>query len=203
MAMVIMSNTIQAGWDFGKDDSITDSLSIGTTSSFNRNEIPRKNDEEPKLLNNTIKTTQDTDTNEEGWTTTSPGKKKPKDNNNNKTASTESIITSIDGNFDLIDAGMHNRITVASPGRKYRCNVPDDSGIELEFNPTMMTPKRTGNGKEQSTEKLQESGEETDMTDNQNNNKTGEGNNEINANGKGKNDDDEKTNKEVNNNNNR
>jgi hypothetical protein len=98
-------------------------------------------------------------------------------------------------------------ITVTSPGRKYRCNVPDDSGIELEFNPTMMTPKRTGNGKEQNTEKLQESGEETNMADNQNSNKNGEGNNEINANGNGngngKKDKNEKSNDDNNNNNNR
>jgi hypothetical protein len=53
--MVIMSNTIQAGWDFGQDDSIIDSLSTGTTSSFNRNEISRENDEEPKLTSNTTK----------------------------------------------------------------------------------------------------------------------------------------------------
>jgi hypothetical protein len=42
--MVIMSNTIQAGWDFGQDDNIIDNLSTGTTSSFKRSEIPRKND---------------------------------------------------------------------------------------------------------------------------------------------------------------
>jgi hypothetical protein len=66
-----------------------------------------------------------------------------------------------------------------------------------------MTPKRTGNGKEQNTEKLQDSGEETDMTDNQNSNKNREGNNEINANGKGKKDENEKSNDDDNNNNNR
>jgi hypothetical protein len=52
-----MSNTIQAEWDFGHDDSIIDSLSTGTTSSFNRNEIPRENDEESKLFNNKTKST--------------------------------------------------------------------------------------------------------------------------------------------------
>jgi hypothetical protein len=44
--MVVMSNTIQAGWDFGQDDSIINNLSTGTTSSFKRSEIPRKNDGE-------------------------------------------------------------------------------------------------------------------------------------------------------------
>jgi hypothetical protein len=40
--MVIMSNTIQAGWDFDQKDCNIDTLSTGMTSSFNRSEIPTK-----------------------------------------------------------------------------------------------------------------------------------------------------------------
>jgi hypothetical protein len=72
---------------------------------------------------------------------------------------------------------MHNRIYVTSPGRKHKCNIPDDaSRIELDFNPiTMMTPKREGKGREQNTERPQDSGEETHMTNNQNRNTNGGG----------------------------
>jgi hypothetical protein len=66
----------------------------------------------------------------------------------------------------------------------------------------MTTPKRTGNRKEQNTERPQDSGEETHMTDIQNSNKNREENNEMNANGKKDNEKD-KSNKEDNNNNNR
>jgi hypothetical protein len=79
--MVIMSNTIQSGWDFDQDDSIIDNLSTGTTSSFKRSEIPMKNDGELlKLCKKLTKTTNNysTHTDEEGRTTTSPGQKKPK-----------------------------------------------------------------------------------------------------------------------------
>jgi hypothetical protein len=196
--MVIMPNTIQTGWDFGPDDNIIDNISKAATTSFKCSGIPTENDEDPKVYNIPTKvthnhTTKNTDTDEEGWTTTSPGKKKPK-NNNSSTASTESIITSIDGNCDRIEAGMHNRIYVTSPERKHKCNIPDDSKTELDFNPTIMTtPKRTGNGKELNLEGLQDSGEE-ELTNQQNSNTNSENNNGRNANGK-KDEENEKTNK--------
>ena len=168
--MVIMSNTIQAGWDFDCIDSIVDNLSVGTNSSFKRNEILTKNDGDPIVTKFATKNTSNTsNTDEEGWTTTSPGKKKPKNNNNSKAASTESIITTIDGNIDQIEAGKNNRINVTSPGRKYKCNIPDDNRkiIELDFNPTVMTDGRG----EQGNNKQQDNGEEedTNKTNGQNN----------------------------------
>ena len=80
--MVIMSNTIEAGWGFDHDDNIIYNLSIGTISSFKRSEIPLKNERDPKLTKFTTKMTPNTHTDEEGWTTTSPGRKKPRNNNN-------------------------------------------------------------------------------------------------------------------------
>ena len=96
-------------------------------------------------------------TDEKGWTATSPGETKPK-NSNSTVASIESIITTIDGNFDKIEAGTHNRIYVISPGRKNKCNIPDDSRTitELEFNPAIMA----GKGNEHSKDKEQDSGED-------------------------------------------
>jgi hypothetical protein len=97
---------------------------------------------------------------------------------------------------------MHIRKYVTSPGRKHKCNIPDDSQIELDFNPaTMMKPKGTGKGREQNTESPQDSGEETHMTNKQNRNTNGEENNGMNANGK-KDDEKEKSNKDDNDNNN-
>jgi hypothetical protein len=77
--MVIRSNTVQAGCNFDQDDSIIiDNLSTGTTSSFNRYEIPMKNDGDPTICKNLSKSTHNnmTHTNEEGRRTTSPGKNK-------------------------------------------------------------------------------------------------------------------------------
>ena len=139
--MVIMSNLIQSGWDFEHDDTVIDNVSVGTTSSFNRNENPTKNDEDPnlsKFLTKSTHTNASRHIDEEGWTTTSPGNKKPKNNiNDRNVASTESIIESIDGNFDTIEAGTRNIIHVTSPGRKHKCNIPDDDNrnMELDFNP--------------------------------------------------------------------
>ena len=165
--MVIMTNIIQAGWNFDQDDSIIDSLTIGTTSSFKKIENTMKNDGDMILAaSEKIHTCKTTNTDEEGWTTTIPGKKKPK-KNNNRVSSTESIIMTIDGNVDQIEAGALNRINVTSPGRKYRCNIPDDNRkiIELDFNPTAMTDGR----KEQGNTKHQEDGEEGDTRENQSN----------------------------------
>ena len=173
--MVIMTNIIQAGWNFDQDDSIIDSLTIGTTSSFKKIENTMKNDGDMILAaSEKIHTCKTTNTDEEGWTTTIPGKKKPK-KNNNRVSSTESIIMTIDGNVDQIEAGALNRINVTSPGRKYRCNIPDDNRkiIELDFNPTAMTDGR----KEQGNTKHQEDGEEGDTRENQSNTQ-GEQNNE-------------------------
>ena len=83
-----------------------------------------------------------THTDEEGWTTASPGKKKPK--KKNSTGSTESIIMTIEG-IDMIDA--QNGIQVKSPGRNYKCNIPDDrKKEELKFNMTIMQAKRGEGG---------------------------------------------------------
>ena len=181
--MVIMSNTIQAGWNFDSIDSIVDQLSVGTNSSYKKIENPRKNDGEMILAKSATPHTgnnhDNNNTDEEGWTMTSPGKKKPKDTNN--VASTESIITTIDGNIDQINAGTSNRIYVTSPERKNKCNVPDDSRKlkELDFNPTII------NGRYES----QESGEEeatNEQQSNTNGNKNTEESNE-------KNDDEEQT----------
>jgi hypothetical protein len=133
-------------------------------SSFNRNEIPMKNDQDSTLGKIWTKTTcnnNKTHTDEEGWTTTSPGKRKPR-KNNNKVASIESIITTIDGSYDQIEAGIHNRISVTSPGRKHKCNIPEKmhrtNGVE--FNPIITMTNTTGNGEEQNKEVSKDSVQE-------------------------------------------
>ena len=179
--MVIMSNTIQAGWNFDSIDSIVDELSVGTNSSYKKNENPRKNDGEMTLANSATQHTgiSKDNTDEEGWTTTRPGKKKPKDNN--KVASTESIITTIDGNIDQIDAGTSNRIYVTSPGRKNKCNVPDKMEKTIEFSPTIntiatRTTNETGLSKEQGQNTRSEQGNSGEKNnDNDNNSEEIEG----------------------------
>ena len=159
-------------------DNRSDNHSIGSISSFNRNEIPAKNDKDMTLRKITTKSTSNnTAIDEEGWTTTGPGNTKPK-NYNSKAASTESIITTIDGNFDQIEAGTRNKIYVTSPGRKNKCNIPDDNRqrTELEFNPSIIAIKGKDNGKD----KEQDSGEDDDTskTNDQNNGNTMEDNRE-------------------------
>ena len=179
--MVIMSNTIQAGWNFDSIDSIVNELSVGTNSSYKKNENPRKNDGEMILAKSATQHTDnshDNNTDEEGWTTTRPGKKKPKDNNN--VASTESIITTIDGNIDQIEAGTSNRIYVTSPGRKNKCNVPDKMETTIDFSPTIITiaagtTNETGQSKEQGQNtrsgqsRQRNSGKKNNGNDNNNN----------------------------------
>ena len=80
-------------------------------------------------------------------------------------ASTESITTSTDGNFDLIEAGTQNRIFAISPGRKHKCNIPDDKKLyEVESNQVKMTKRnKTGDGKQ---DKQQDGGEEEETSNN-------------------------------------
>jgi hypothetical protein len=86
-----------------QDDAIIDKSLIDSTYSINRNENLTKNDSDSKLRKS-IDKTDDTSkgnnkhTDEEEWTTTTPGRTKPK--NNNTVASTESIITTIEGIFE-------------------------------------------------------------------------------------------------------
>jgi len=170
--MVIMPNTIQTGWDFGPDDSIIDNLSTGTTSSFKRNENLMENDGEHKLREISTRKTHNysTSTDEEGWTTTSLGKKKPK-KNNNQLASIESIITTIDSTFEHIEVGKNTRIYVTSPGRKNKCNIPDNTNKTIEFNPIGMTKtKGTGEEKGQNKDDKKNSGNTTNKGSEQNNN---------------------------------
>ena len=199
--MVIMSNTIQAGWNFDNIDSIVDEISVGTNSSYKKNENTRKNDGEMILAKSATTHTgisHGNNTDEEGWTMTSPGRKKPKDNN--KVASTESIITTIDGNIDQIDAGTSNRIYVTSPGRKDKCNIPDDRLFELDFTPTSMA--EGDKERETGTDKAQDNGEDDD--NNNDTNGQNNGNREENEKEKDKNkqDDGNKTNNDDRNRNN-
>jgi hypothetical protein len=174
-----MSSNIQAGWDFDNDDNIIDNTSLGSTSSFKRGEIPKKNEGESDLGNFVMKTAHNkTHTDEEGWTTTRPGKKKPK-KQNNKGSSIESIITTVDGNIDKIEAGTQNRIYVMSPGRKHKCNVPEERNEMKEHKSNVMMANGTEKGKEQSKEGTREEEKEgSDKSDKSRNNNIDKGNGE-------------------------
>jgi hypothetical protein len=178
--MVIMSSTVQAGWHIDKDDDSIDNVSTGSTFSNNCNENLLKIDQDSSLYNNLKKATHNstmTHTDEEGWTTASPGKKKPK-KSNNKGSSTESIIMSIEGDIDMIDTKTQNKIYVTSPGRKHKCNIPDERRRTTE---SKQKSRAEGGekGKEQSKEGTKE-GEETTSKENKN------GNNRNNSNEEGK-----------------
>jgi hypothetical protein len=174
-----MSSNIQAGWDFDNDDNIIDNTSLGSTSSFKRGEIPKKNEGESDLGNFVMKTAHNkTHTDEEGWTTTRPGKKKPK-KQNNKGSSIESIITTVDGNIDKIEAGTQNRIYVMSPGRKHKCNVPEERNEMKEHKSNVMMANGIEKGKEQSKEGTREEEKEgSDKSDKSRNNNIDKGNGE-------------------------
>jgi hypothetical protein len=191
-----MFNTVQAGWHLDNDDNIIDNCSTGSISSFNRNENPSKN-RRVSMLNKFSTTTRNSSkqqTDVEGWTTTSPGKKKPKNNNNNNVASVESVITTIDGNFEQIEAGTRNEISVTSPRRKLKCNIPEQTetrttdkvqAIPISMT-TTTTTKTTGTGEEHNKEVPMEGGGETNNQSDQNNNN--KNNNSSGNNGSGKND---------------
>jgi hypothetical protein len=176
-----MSSTVQAGWHIDKDDDSIDNVSTGSTFSNNCNENLLKIDQDSSLYNNLKKATHNstmTHTDEEGWTTASPGKKKPK-KSNNKGSSTESIIMSIEGDIDMIDTKTQNKIYVTSPGRKHKCNIPDERRRTTE---SKQKSRAEGGekGKEQSKEGTKE-GEETTSKENKN------GNNRNNSNEEGDN----------------
>jgi hypothetical protein len=159
--MVIKPSSVQAGWHIGIDDNSIDNNSSGSTFGTNRNKNPMKNDRETTTGYFLSKMTHNYSTDEEGWTTTRPGKKKPKEKNN-KGSSTESIIMSIEGDIDMIDTRKQNRIHVTSPGRKYKCNIPDErKKEELNFNPIIMAVKGGEGGIEQSKEGTEEGDKET------------------------------------------
>jgi hypothetical protein len=111
--MVFRTNAIQTGWHFDQDDAIIDNSSLDSTYSNNRNENPTKNAIATRLgkisKKNTSTSNNNEHTDEEGWTTTTPGRTKPK--NTNKGSSTESIITTIDGNFEKYDEQNISTIT--------------------------------------------------------------------------------------------
>jgi hypothetical protein len=158
--MVIKSNSVQAGWHIDKDDSSIDNHSTGSTFGINRNKNPPKNHQDSILNNFLDKTAHNysimTHTDEEGWTTTRPGKKKPKEKNS-KGSSTESIITTIDGDIDKMDVRAQNKIYVTSPGREYKCNIPEE-----RRKTTDLTDDDGGEkGKEQSKEGTTKEGGET------------------------------------------
>jgi hypothetical protein len=160
-----MSSTVQAGWHIDNDDSIIDNHSTGSTFEANRNKNQMENDQEKSKRNFLDQTTHNysimTHTDEEGWTTTSPGKKKPKEKNS-KGSSTESIIKTIEGDIDMMDARAQNRIYVTSPGREYKCNIPEErKKEELNFNPIIMVAKGGEGRKEQSKEGKEEGDKET------------------------------------------
>jgi hypothetical protein len=203
--MVIMSNTIQAGQYFDNDDNSNDNWSSGSTSSFNRNEIWKKNDRDSSQGRKVTKSTRNrstTHTDEEGWTMATPGKKKPKKDNNTG-SSFDSIITTIDGKLDQIEAGRHSKTSVTPPGRKYKCNIPEKKmhkTKEAEINPSIMTTTNTtGSGEEQNKEGLQEDGKQTSNEPDKNS--TTNNNNGNKERGK-KDDRNEDANRDNNNNNN-
>jgi hypothetical protein len=155
--MVFRTNAIQAGWHFDQDDAIIDNSSIDSTYSTNRDENPMKNALDSKLRRIIDKTSKDNDkkhTDEEGWTKTTPGRTKPK--NSNAVASTESIITTIEGNIETTEAGTTNKILVKSPNRIHKCNIPETTKIlpkkQIDFNPcTTQQTRNIGKGKQQNT----------------------------------------------------
>jgi hypothetical protein len=192
--MVIKSNSVQAGWHIDKDDSSIDNHSTGSTFGTNRNKNQPKNDQELFKGNFLNKTTHNIHTDEEGWTTTSPGRKKPKEKNSK--GSTESIIKTIDGDIDMIDARAQNRIHVKSPGRAYRCNVPDKRRMEVEYQPKIMRANGGEMGKEQGKEGTQEGERTTSKQNETENNKNT--NNEERGNEEKKGDEEENNKEESN-----
>ena len=155
--MVFRANAIQAGWHFDQDDAIIDNSSLDSTYSNNRNENPTKNaiaTQTRKISKKNTSTSNNNEhTDEEGWTTTTPGRTKPK--NINKGSSTESIITTIEGNFEKYETGTPNKISVRSPSRKHKCNIPETTRIvstdNNEFVPCITKQtENTGKAKERS-----------------------------------------------------
>jgi hypothetical protein len=184
--MVFRSKAIQAGWHFDQDDAIIDNSSIGSTCSTNRKENTTKNDSDQILRKILAKTTNtrkgNNHTDEEGWTTTTPGRTKPK--NSNTVASTESIITTMEGNFETIDLGTPTKISVQSSDRSHKCNIPETTKIvstaHKEFNPCItQQTKNTGKGtqqdnKEQETEGQDKNNNKETRNSNTHNNTVGE-----------------------------
>jgi hypothetical protein len=127
--MVIKSTFVHSGWSYGRGDDQYDNDSVGSTETvvklkklMENSSSNKKNEYDGRMCSRQEDKQQHT--NDQGWTTIETySKRKPKSKNSRST-SIDSIISSIDIDFN-IDKNGTLEATIDSPAREYRCTIPD------------------------------------------------------------------------------
>jgi hypothetical protein len=126
--MVIKSTFVHTGWSYGKGDDQYDNESIGSTETAVKLEKLMENlscNNQNEIAEIMCSKQHDKQhTTDQGWTTIDKKNKRKPNSKNNKNTNIDSIISSIDIEFN-IDKNGTLEATIDSPTRKNRCVVPD------------------------------------------------------------------------------
>jgi hypothetical protein len=144
--MVIKSAFVHSGWSYGKGDDQYDNDSIGSTETVvklkkmvENSSSNKKNEYDGKMCSRQEDKQQHI--NDQGWTTIETNSKRKPKSKNSRSTSIDSIISSIDINFN-IDKNGTLEATIDSPARENRCNILD---ITNTNNKTKQTEKLRNN----------------------------------------------------------
>ena len=124
--MVFKTPTSQYGRHYGKDNDQYDDESIGSTkTATNSVKFVEKSTEKGKIEGNKkMCSKQQEENNEKEWTTIEANSKRKPKSNSNKNTTMDTIISSIDVDFNIDKNGLL-KARIDSPKRNNRCNIPD------------------------------------------------------------------------------
>jgi hypothetical protein len=137
--MVFKATLIHCRWSYGKGDDQYDSESIGSTKnavnlekSVKKLKKNKKNEYDEKMCSRQ----EAKHTNDQGWTTIDANSKHKPKSTNSKHTTINSIISSIDIEFN-IDTNGTLEAKIVSPVQKNHCTTPDtiDNHNEMVFKP--------------------------------------------------------------------
>jgi hypothetical protein len=127
--MVIKATVTHSGWSYGNGDDQYDNESLGSTKTAVKLEKPmenscrnKKNEYEVKMCSRQDDKNMNKNTNDQGWTTIDKKSNHKHNSTNNKSTTSDSIISSIDIEFN-IDMNGTLEATIDSPTRKNGCVV--------------------------------------------------------------------------------
>jgi hypothetical protein len=126
--MVIKPTFVHSGWSYGNGDDQYGNESLGSTeTAINLEKLVKKTMKNKKNKYDEKMCSRQEElqhTNEQGWTTIDKKSKRKPNSTNNKSTTIDSIISSIDIEFN-IDKNGTLEASIDSPTRKNWCVVPD------------------------------------------------------------------------------
>jgi hypothetical protein len=124
--MVIKATILHSGWSYGKGDDQYDNESLGSTKtavklekSMENSSRSKKNEYDVKMCNRQDDKNKNKNTNDQGWTAINKKSKCKPNSTNNKSTTIDSIISSIDIEFN-IDMNGTLEATIGSLTKKMR-----------------------------------------------------------------------------------